>query len=304
MQPGWPGWLGVFARGLLIGAADLVPGVSGGTIAFITGIYERLITALKVGSSPYAWLILLRGNPKAFWKAIDGSFMAVLLLGVVVAVFSLASALHELLIGQTVATLAFFCGLTLAAAISIGAGLRPSAKTVAAGALGLALALALVAGNPVALSQAPPLQGFFAAGMLALCAMILPGISGSFLLLLIGVYPFLLEALHLRDLPALAVFAAGGICGLALFARLLRLLLARHHDATIALLVGLMLGALPKLWPWKQPAEGVKIILQPSVLPSSLAEPGYLGAAVALVLGVAAVVATELAARTLRQRQG
>ena len=302
MDSAWFRYLGYFARGALIGVADLVPGVSGGTVALITGIYERLITNIKVGSSPYVWLILFRGHFRSFWKAVDGSFMLALLLGIISAVFTLASVLHNLLITQTVATLAFFFGLTFAAAFSIAMRLRLGLLAILFGVLGLALSLTLVLANPTALSQAPSLQGFFAAGALALCAMILPGISGSFLLLLIGVYPFLIEAVHLRDLTTLAVFVAGGVCGLALFARLIRYLLVRHHDKTVAFLVGAMLGALPKLWPWKEQAAGVEIILQPSVLPGTLSQPGYGAAIAALAAGIAAVAGTEVAARHLKLR--
>ena len=295
-------WLGIYARGIAIGAADLVPGVSGGTIAFITGIYTRLLAAINIGSSPITYALLIRGQVKIFWKAVDGTFIAILLLGVATAIFTLTATIRDLLINETIALLSFFVGLTLAAAVEIAR--RLPAWTLRLGLLclaGLAVTLALTLSSSVSLQQAPPLQGFFAAGMLALCAMILPGISGSFILLLLGVYPFLIEAVHQRSWSVIATFMAGGILGLILFARLLRLLLVRRHDATIAVLVGIMLGALPKLWPWKEPLADVTIILQPSIWPSDVTEPEYLTAAIALACGVLCVVITEQLTRRMNQ---
>ena len=130
--------------------------------------------------------------------------------------------------------------------------------------------------------------------------MILPGVSGSLLLLLFGFYPHLIEALHQRDLAVIAVFGAGGVCGLALFARLLGWILRRWRDRTLALLIGVMLGAVAKLWPWKEPADGVRVILQDNVLPAA-AEPGHAFVALLFAAGCASVFAVERAAQRMRQ---
>ncbi len=235
-----------------------------------------------------------------FWRAVDATFLAVLLAGVLAAVFSMSGLIKGLIIDSTTVLLSFFCGLTIAAALWIGLRLRPVRLQLAAAfCAGAAFAVA-VSMSPVAeLSEAPPLQGYFAAGMIALCAMVLPGISGSLILLLLGVYPFLIEALEQRELEVIAVFACGGIVGITLFVRPLRWLLVHHHDATIAVMVGLMVGALPKLWPWKEHAEGVRVVLQPPILPADSPDPQYLGAALALAGGAILVVAFETLARRL-----
>ena len=280
-----------------------MPGVSGGTIAFITGIYERLLVAIKVGSSPLAWTLLFRGKVSVFWKAVDGTFMSLLLLGILAAIFSVSSLMHHLLVEQTTALLSFFTGLTVAAAAWIALEIRLIRPAlIVATAAGLALTFSLSLAPVTELSETPPLQGYFAAGMIAFCAMILPGISGSLILLLLGVYPFLIEALHLRDMLVLAVFAAGGVVGLAVFVRLIRWALVHHHDVMVAALIGMMLGALPKLWPWKQPGEGIKVILQPSIWPNEAAEPQYLVALLALLGGALLFSACEAVAKRLAAR--
>ena len=292
--------IGIFARGFAIGTADLVPGVSGGTVAFITGIYDRLLTAIKVGSSPVSWYLVLRGQFGVFWRAADGTFLAVLLLGVIAAVFTVANLMHHLLTERTTVMLSFFAGLTLSAAVWIAMQIRPFRPLPGiAFALGLVLAVAVSLSPAAELRQAPPLQGFFVAGMVAICAMILPGISGSLILLLIGVYPFLIESVQAREWLVLATFAAGCALGLALFVRVLRWVLVNHRNETIAALVGVMLGALPKLWPWKEPADGVRIVLQPSIWPAEAANPEYLGAAFALIGGACLVFVCEAAARKM-----
>ncbi|MCY4325939.1 MAG: DUF368 domain-containing protein [Betaproteobacteria bacterium] len=291
----------VVLRGFAIGLADLVPGVSGGTVAFITGIYARLINALHIASSPSALLLLLRGNLRSYWIAADASFLACLGAGALSAALLGAETLRWLLIHRTVALLSFFCGLTLAAAVLIALRIeRKDLTTTTAGLIGIAAAAAFVLLDPVSLQNAPPASGFFLAGMLAFPALILPGISGSFLLLLIGVYPFLLEAVHNREIGTLAAFVAGGAIGVLTLIKFLRILLAKYHDITVATLVGVMLGALPKLWPWKVPAdEGVKIILQAPQFPWQAASPEYLAALLAFLAGIILVALTETLAKKL-----
>ena len=277
-----------------MGLADLVPGVSGGTLALITGIYSRLVNALNICASPTIWLMACKGQFRLLWLAIDGTFLLVLVSGAVLAVFLAATPLHYLLIHQPIALLSFFCGLTMVAAIRILYQLRP---------LNTTLVLCIVAGTGIAtlvvlspvttLQEPPPLQGYFLAGMLALCAMILPGISGSFILLLIGVYPFLIEAVHDLDFLILFSFSAGGLLGLGLFAKLLRQLMLRLYLPVMAVLASFMLGVLPKLWPWKQQSGDIRQILQQSIWPYELSEPQYLLASSCFATGIICVLGVE-----------
>lgn len=296
-----PRWWGIYLRGLAMGAADLVPGVSGGTIAFITGIYARLVTAIRVGSSPVALHLLMKLRLGVFWKAIDGNFLILLGAGILTALLLGVEILHDLLTSHTLALLSFFFGLTLGAAFHI---MRKhhlqQPRLLLVTALGLLVAGTIQSFDQIRLSAAPNLQGFFVAGMLALCAMILPGISGSLLLLLLGVYPFLIDAVHARDLQVIAVFGAGGVIGLVLFARLLNFLLTRWHDRTLAFLVGIMLGALPRLWPWRDNVPGIKPILQSAVSPTTLAEPQLATAAACLLTGMVLIEVTGQVTRRMR----
>ena len=296
-------FLGTYFRGIAIGLADLVPGVSGGTIAFITGIYDKIIATIKIGSSLVPYLILLKGEIKTFWKVINGNFLIGLLLGVITAIIIAADFIHYMLVEQTEIILGFFMGLTIAAIIWIGRGIKYSIKVFVFAVIGYLFALVLVLVNPITLSTEPNLQAYFLAGAITLCVMILPGISGSFVLLIIGIYPYLIEAVINRDILIMFVFAGGGIIGLALFARLLNKLLNHFRNETIVFLVAIMLGALPKLWPWKEAGEGVRVILQDNVLPTELIEPNYILVILFFIFGLASVFVVEVAATRIRQTQ-
>ncbi len=285
---------GVFACGIAIGLADLVPGVSGGTLALITGIYGRLIKALNLCASPTVWLFLFKGQLRVMWRAIDGTFLLVLFSGAVVAIVTAATPLRHLLINQSIALLSFFCGLTFVAALRILYKLRPFNLLLILCVLGgMGTAMLVVFAPTATLQNAPPLSGYFLAGMLALCAMILPGISGSFVLLLIGVYPFLIDAVHELNFAVLLSFASGGLLGLALFAKLLRKLLVHLYLPVMAVLASFMLGVLPKLWPWKEQTGDIRQILQIAVWPTELPEPQYLLAGACFVFGILAVLGIE-----------
>jgi putative membrane protein len=247
--------IGVFRSivgGFLMGAADLVPGVSGGTIALVIGIYERLVASIREGSSALASLI--RGRPKWFrehLKRVEWMFLVPLLVGILAAVVSLASLLeHQLETNPTIMAGAFF-GLVIGSVLIAWGLIRSPNGRHGLIAVGVAIALFLLLGlGEDATVTDPGLVLFFGAGALAICAMILPGISGSLILLLIGMYAAVLEAVNDRDLLSVGVFVLGAITGLAIFSQILHWALRRHHDNVLAALVGLMAGSLRVLWPW------------------------------------------------------
>lgn len=262
-----------------MGAADLVPGVSGGTVALVIGIYERLVGSIREGSSALGSLI--KGNVSDFrehLRRVEWIFLVPLLGGILAAVVSLASFLdHQLEVNATILAGLFF-GLVLGS-VTIAWGLLHESAPVhllVASVVGLGLFLILGLGEDATV-QDPSLAIFFGAGALAICAMILPGISGSLILLLIGMYAAVLDAVDGRDLVVIGVFVLGAIAGLGLFSQILHWGLRKHHDLILAALVGLMAGSLRVLWPWP---EGVDS--------SALAAPGddWAAVAVAAVVGV------------------
>ena len=247
---------GIFLRGLLMGAADIVPGVSGGTVAFITGIYDQLLDSLRAVDLEFL-ARLSRLDIAGAWQHINGRFLLALLLGIATSIFSLAQLVSWVLEHHPVPLWAFFFGLILASAIVL---LREvdnwSAPKVlcllSAGAVAVCIAL-----SPV-MSLEMGLAGVFLAGFLAVCAMILPGISGSFILVLLGMYSTTLVALKSLDLVFILVFVIGAGCGLLCFSRLLHWLLQRFHQGTMAVLTGFLFGSLLVVWPWKRVLEWVE----------------------------------------------
>lgn len=243
-------YLGIFLRGLAMGAADIVPGVSGGTIAFITGIYNELIRSIK-SIDLDALRCLKSQGVRAFWQQINGSFLLSLGLGILTAIALFANLIHYLLTTYPEYLWSFFFGLILASAFLI---LRQIARWHLSELL--AIIIGFVFASFISLATPMSVQSsylvFFLAGSLAICAMILPGISGSFILLLMGLYVPILEALKGFELSVIGVFALGAIFGLALFVRLLSYLLTEFPNTLLALLTGFMLGALFKVWPWKE----------------------------------------------------
>lgn len=242
--------LGVFVRGVAMGAADVVPGVSGGTIAFITGIYFRLLEAIS--ALPVAFFRhLVRGRVGAFWQEADGTFLICLLAGILTSVVTLASAITFALMNYPVLIWSFFFGLIIASVWHVGRQVRRYRWP---------LALPLLVGTAVAwwvttLSAgqvSPSSLAFFGAGALAICAMILPGISGSFILLIIGMYAPVLGAVKSGDFGILLLFGTGCLLGLLSIARLITWAFHHFHDYVMALLTGFMIGALNKVWPWKE----------------------------------------------------
>ena len=245
-----PPWLGIYLRGIAMGAADLVPGVSGGTIALITGIYTRLVSAIaNVG--PRVMKLLLRGRVLEAWKAVDGQFLLALAAGIATAVASLATILDWSLKHYPLPIWSAFSGLVLASAVSlINENYRPwSIREWSLFLIGIIVAMF------VGLTQAVQLPittwGIFIAGSVAVCAMILPGISGSFLLLLMGMYQPVISAIVEFEVSTLALFGLGCGAGLLVFSRLLQRLLLVAEQPTMATLFGFLAGSLIILWPWQ-----------------------------------------------------
>jgi putative membrane protein len=240
----------IFIRGLAMGAADIVPGVSGGTVAFITGIYPRLLSSIR----SFDWeliKLLLRGELRAGWSHVDGGFLALLLAGILTSIFSFARLFSWLLQDYPQPLWAFFFGLIFASALML---LRQVGdwrwQQVLALVLGVAFAVT------VALAPRSEIMdgslGIFLAGFLAICAMILPGISGSFILVLLGMYSAVLLAAKNLELGFLLLLATGAAAGLVCFSRLLYWLLSRYRASTVALLTGFLFGSLIVVWPWKR----------------------------------------------------
>ena len=285
---------GIVARGCLMGAADIVPGVSGGTMALITGIYSRLLEAL--GHIPEAVLVLIRERrPLEAFRRMDGGFLLLLLAGVAVSVIGLAHGIGYLLTHHELLVRAFFFGLVLGASVHVGRQVpRWSRVALAALIAGTLCAWGLGLTTPVAPTLTLPLA--FGAGFVAISAMILPGISGSFLLLLLGVYEPVLAAVRTLDLPVLAAFSLGCATGLVLMARAVAAMLRRFPGATLAMLTGFMLGSLAHLWPWRvlSEAETTYHNLAPLNYAQSTGEAHQLAVALpALVCGVLVVVVLE-----------
>lgn len=233
-----------------MGSADVVPGVSGGTIAFITGIYTELLDSIK-SININALVTLFKQGPKAAWQAINGTFLFVLLLGVLTAILTLAKVIHYLLDQHGVLLWSFFFGLILASSLHMGKQIQQWHKgTFAALLIGALCAGFISIASPSSI-EASYLNIFFA-GSIAICAMILPGISGSFILLLMGLYAPVLAAVKGLQLDIMLIFAVGAGIGLMLFSRLLSWLLHHYKDLMFSLLTGFMLGALLKVWPWKE----------------------------------------------------
>lgn len=233
-----------------MGAADIVPGVSGGTVAFVTGIYQELLDSIN-SVNLKALKILKDEGIAAAWEAINGRFLITLLSGILISILSLAKGVHYLLNNHPVLIWAFFFGLIIASGLYIARQVTDWRQSrVIALLVGVVFAASISVLAPGELPASPLF--FFLSGSLAICAMILPGISGSFILLLLGMYAHVIGAIKGLDIVSLAIFASGCLLGLLIFSRVLAWLMRNYHDLAMALLTGFMLGSLVKLWPWKQ----------------------------------------------------
>jgi putative membrane protein len=261
-------------KGIAMGAADVIPGVSGGTIAFITGIYEELIDSIK-SINLTAIKLLLTGKFAEFWKAVNGTFLLSLLTGIAISIISLAKGLKYLLDHHPILVWSFFFGLVVASAIYVARTIKNwSPATIISGIAGIIIAYFITVITP---AEANTTYWFiFLSGAIAICAMILPGISGSFILVLLGMYKFILEAVGNFEIAVILTFLAGAAIGIISFSNLLSWLLKKYHNITIALLAGFMIGSLNKVWPWKKVVETftdrhgeIKPLMEENVLPGT-----------------------------------
>lgn len=236
----------IFIRGVLMGSADIVPGVSGGTIALITGIYGHLVEAISRISFGFV-KPLFKGDLKGFWRAlldeIDFKFFIPLVLGIGIAFLTLAKVVTFCMENFTSFTYSFFLGLIIASAVILFRKLNSiNLKNLIFAIIGMVLTYVFVSLNPIAANHS--IIVIFISGMIAICAMILPGISGSFLLLLLGQYEYMLNALHELHFSEIIVFVVGALIGILGFSRILNFLLKNHEEITMAFLIGVMLGSL------------------------------------------------------------
>ena len=242
-------YLRIFSVGFLMGAAEVVPGVSGGTIAFVSGFYDRLLLGLA-RMTPLMLIELPRVEFVVWWKKYDLGFLCTLFGAMLASVLIFARVVSFLLFEYPVGIWSFFLGLMLASVVVIGSRLIPlSREIVCMLGVGLIIGMLLSGISPMELES----SGFvlFAGGFIAVCAWVLPGMSGSFLLLALGLYQSIVTAINSFDFLTLGFFGLGCITGLMCFSRILASLLERFRDLTVALLIGFMLGSFSKLWPWK-----------------------------------------------------
>lgn len=295
---------------MAMGVADVVPGVSGGTIALITGIYEELINSIR-SVDHIALKTLFSKGPIAFWKHINANFLVAVLLGIGISVFSLVKVIHYLLDNHPILIWSFFFGLILSSAFVVGRQVQQFNLTTAGiGMIGIGIAYFVSVATP---AETPnDLWFIFLSGAIAICAMILPGISGSFILLLLRKYEYITGAISELDLKVLITFALGAVLGLTSFSHLLSWLFKRFHDATIALLTGFMLGSLNVVWPWKEVvatrvnSKGETVpLLYESVLPTNFSGEAQLFAACTLAaIGVVLIVLLERVGNQELKRDG
>lgn len=290
----------IIVVGLLMGAAEVVPGVSGGTIAFVSGYYERLIDGIS-RLTPMQLFRLPKLGLRAWWTEIDGNFLALLFGAMGVSILLLARGVSYLLEHEPVLIWSFFLGLVLSSIVVVAKSLKlRQLETPLAIGVGAALGLIVTQLIPLEASISPLV--LFAGGCIAVCAWILPGLSGSFILLVLGLYTSVIDAIKLLDVVTLFWVALGCVAGLMSFSRVLSYLLSRFHNLTVSVLVGFMLGSLPRIWPWKHTtsyqikADGGQVpVVQEPVLPATYQaltghSPDLLLALVSLIAGIGLIV--------------
>jgi putative membrane protein len=302
MQRSFKEYLIITLKGIAMGAADVVPGVSGGTIAFISGIYEELLESINAINFNTLKVLKQKGV-KAMWKSINGNFLLSLLLGIGISIISLAKLIKWLLENKPILVWSFFFGLVVASVIYV-------AKQIKEWNVASIVLLVIGVGIAYYISILPPMANgisstwfLFFAGSLAICAMILPGISGSFILLLLGVYKPVLDAIHDKDFKTLIVLISGAVVGLLTFSRLLKWLFDKYHTLTLAALTGFILGSLNKIWPWKKIISSemidgkLKILQEESISPFAYqGNPELLWAILLTAIGFLVIVILEKSA--------
>lgn len=294
-------YLTITLKGMAMGAADVVPGVSGGTIAFISGIYEELISTIS-GVDLSLFKTWKTEGFAAMWKKLNGSFLVALLSGILLSVFTLMRLTNYLLETHPIMIWSFFFGLVLASIWFVGKQIpKWDFKIVISLIIGAALAFYIISLPPLGANPGPYFM--FLAGAIAICAMILPGISGAFILVLLGSYKNITEAAHNFDLEILGIFAVGAVFGLLSFSRLLKWLFNHYSNITLAVLTGFIAGSLNKIWPWKEVLEtaifGNKeiVIDESSVFPWNYeGNPHVLAAITLMAAGFTLIVVLEYVA--------
>ena len=283
-------YLVIGLKGMAMGAADVVPGVSGGTIAFISGIYEELLGSISNVNLKLLKTLKNEGI-KAAWKQLNGNFLAALFIGIFVSIVSLAKAIKWMLENEPILLWSFFFGLVLASIIYIAKQITKwNVVSIVVLILGSFLAYYITTLNPL-VSENSSLLFMFLAGAIAICAMILPGISGAFILVLLGAYKPILAAVNDRDLKTIAAVGLGAIVGLLSFSKVLKWLFAHYKNITLAGLTGFIIGSLNKIWPWKETltwrtnSHGVEVPFnQQSVSPFSFNGDAQLTVAIILAI--------------------
>ncbi|HIF9061875.1 TPA: DUF368 domain-containing protein [Photobacterium damselae] len=292
-----------FLKGMAMGAADVVPGVSGGTIAFITGIYDTLLESIR-RINPKLISVLKEKGLKGAFEHVNGAFLIALFAGILTSIFTLARFITWMLHTHPIPLWSFFFGLIIVSVIHMFKQVDRWALTrFIAVILGAAFAYGITVVNPVSMDPTP--VNIVIAGAIAICAMILPGISGSFILLLLGMYAPILGAAKSMDVVTLGLFAMGCVIGLLTFSHVLSWILRNYRDIALTFLTGLMIGTLGKIWPWKETltwrinshGEQVPLVeqnLSPFNFEHVTGQPALLGyAVVAMILGIAIVWGLE-----------
>lgn len=288
-------------KGACMGAADVIPGVSGGTIAFIMGIYDKFVASLAAINLE-AVKLFFTGKFKEFWKHINGSFLLSLVIGIGISVISLATVMQTLLSDFPIQTWAFFFGLIVASSIFILRGISGwSLRELLFLAGGIVLGVVICTLSP---TQTPDALWFiFLSGAIAICAMILPGISGSFILLILGKYQYILGAVSdlvagqnvTHNILILAVFAIGAVVGILGFSKFLHWILSRWHKQTLIILAGFIIGSLVKIWPWNNPEAIAQTELTGSL---------HIGSAIIIALiGFSLVTGIEIAGKIIANKK-
>ncbi len=300
-------------KGCAMGMADVVPGVSGGTIAFISGIYEELLDSIR-SVNVTAVKLLLKGRFGEFWRHVNGRFLLPVLAGIAVAIFSLARLMTYLLDHHPIAIWSFFFGLIIASALLVAQQIgRWNWRIVVAFLVGAAVAWWITVASP---TQTPDDWWFIMlSGAIAICAMILPGISGAFILLLLGKYKFIMEAVGNLDIPVIVIFVIGALAGIISFSHLLSWLLKHWHDLTVSVLMGFMVGSLNKVWPWKEVVETyvdshgkIQPLLESNISPGTFEalydKPALLPEAILLgIVGFLTIYGIEILARIIAKKK-
>lgn len=298
----------LFIIGMLMGCAEVVPGVSGGTIAFVTGIYQRLISAIhKIEPS-----LILRLRSEGFvslWRYLDVTFLLTLFMGMLFAIFLFAGAIQYLLAEQAIFTWSFFFGLVLGSVWLVRKQIE-RLDTLSGVLIGCGAACGFVITHLIPLEIAPTTINIFLAGAIAVCAWILPGLSGSFILLILGLYHYVIDAITSFDLTFLVTLGAGCAIGIVTFAKLLNYLFIHYKDQTLSVLIGFMMGSLVKLWPWQNvtsyqiKSDGTQIpLVQNPISPWLYGEMNngnaeVLFALIGLLLGGLAVLGLEMLSKS------